>query len=123
MPTKLLILIVTLNTVVSQLFLKRAINGIGPPSQFDGVGRFILAAALSPWVYASLVLQVLGYVLWMFVLAREKLGVATASLGAGFYILMALSGWLVYGETLAPVQWLGILLITAGVVCVSMATI
>ena len=46
--------------------------------------------------------------------------VATASVGAGFYTLMALSAWLVYGETLSGVQWTGIVLVTLGVVCISL---
>jgi len=65
------------------------------------------------------VLQVLGYVLWLVIVAREKLGVATATIGAGFYALMALSAWLIYGEALSALQWLGIFLVTCGVVCIS----
>jgi len=36
----------------------------------------------------------------MVIVSREKLGVATAGVGAGFYSLVALSAWLVYGEAL-----------------------
>ena len=74
----------------------------------------------SPWIYASITLQIVSYVMWMLIVAREKLGVATATVGAGFYTLMALSAWLVYGETLSPVQWAGIALVTLGVVCISL---
>ncbi len=42
----------------------------------------------------------LSYGLWMVIVSREKLGVATAGVGAGFYALVALSAWLVYGEAL-----------------------
>jgi drug/metabolite transporter (DMT)-like permease len=56
----------------------------------------------------------------MVIVSREKLGVATASVGAGFYVLMALSAWLIYGETLSPLQWTGIVLVTLGVVCISL---
>jgi uncharacterized membrane protein len=57
----------------------------------------------------------------MILLTRVKLGVATASAGAGFYILTALLAWASYGENLSPAQWVGVGLITAGVVCVSMS--
>lgn len=120
MPTRILIIAVTINAVISQLLLRRALTEIGSPSGFASVPRFIGSAALSPWVYASLVLQVLGYVLWMIVISKEKLGVATASIGAGFYVLMAFSAWLIYGETLSGLQWIGIFLVTIGVVCVSL---
>jgi drug/metabolite transporter (DMT)-like permease len=33
---------------------------------------------------------------------------------------MALSAWFVYGETLSPMQWTGIALVTLGVVCISL---
>jgi drug/metabolite transporter (DMT)-like permease len=54
--------------------------------------------------------------MWMLIVSREKLGVATASICAGFYSLMALSAWLVYGETLSALHWTGIPLVTMGVV-------
>jgi drug/metabolite transporter (DMT)-like permease len=82
--------------------------------------RFIGGAALSPWIHASITLQILSYVMWMLIVSREKLGVATATVGAGFYTLMALSAWLVYGETLSPVQWTGIALVTLGVIFISL---
>ncbi len=56
----------------------------------------------------------------MLIVSREKLGVATASVGAGFYTLMALSAWLVYGETLSPCSGRASLLVTLGVVCISL---
>jgi drug/metabolite transporter (DMT)-like permease len=61
----------------------------------------------------------LGYFLWMILISREKLGVATASVGAGFYILMPLCAWTLYGESLSYLQWCGISLLTAGIICVS----
>jgi drug/metabolite transporter (DMT)-like permease len=120
MPLRVLLVVFTLNAVVSQLLLRRATNGLGgSPASLSALPGFIGQAAVSPWIYASLTLQVLSYVLWMVIVSREKLGVATASVGAGFYALVALSAWLVYGETLSPLQWIGIALITGGVVCIS----
>lgn len=123
MLIKLLIAVIAINTVASQLLLKRAIADIGSPSGLATLPKFIENAALSSWVYASLSLQVIGYILWMIVVSHEKLGVATATLGSGFYILMAFSAWIFFGETLTAVQWLGIGLITAGVICVSLGQV
>ena len=123
MPLRLLLVAVTVNAVINQLLLRRALNELGNPSSLSGLPRFIGNAALSPWIYGSVALQILGYVLWMLVVSREKLGVATASIGAGFYILMALSAWLIYGETLSPLQWTGIILVTLGVVCISLGQV
>jgi drug/metabolite transporter (DMT)-like permease len=123
MPLRFLFGAFTVNAVLSQLVLRGALNELVSPSSLSGLPRFIGSAALSPWIYASVSLQVLGYVMWMLIVSREKLGVATASIGAGFYTLMALSAWLVYGETLSALQWTGILLVTMGVVCISLGNV
>jgi len=120
MTTRYLFLAFTINSVISQLVLRRGLLDLGSPTSFMGLPRFIGSAALSPWIYASVTLQILSYVMWMLIVTREKLGVATATVGAGFYTLMALSAWLVYGETLSPLQWMGIALVTLGVACISL---
>jgi drug/metabolite transporter (DMT)-like permease len=123
MPNKTLIVVVTLNAVLSQLVLRYALKPIGRLEGLSDVPRFIAGVVSAPWVYASLALQVLGYVLWMILISREQLGVATASVGAGFYLLMALSAWMIYGEALTPVQWFGIVFVTFGVVCISLGPV
>jgi drug/metabolite transporter (DMT)-like permease len=120
MPIRFLIVAFTVNSVISQLVLRRGLQVLGSPANLAALPRFLGNAALSYWIYASITLQILSYVMWMLIVSREKLGVATATVGAGFYTLMALSAWLVYGETLSPVQWAGIALVTLGVVCISL---
>jgi drug/metabolite transporter (DMT)-like permease len=119
MPTRLLIVAVTVNAVLGQLLLKRALVILGGRAALATLPKFILDAATTPLVYVSLAIQGLGYFLWIVLISREKLGVASASVGAGFYILMPLCAWAIYGESLTAVQWLGISLITVGVTCVS----
>jgi drug/metabolite transporter (DMT)-like permease len=119
MPSKLLFAALTVIAVAGQLLLRRATTELGgPPTGWSALPRFVAQAALSPWIYAAVGLQILGYVLWLVIVAREKLGVATATIGAGFYVLMALSAWLIYGESLSPLQWTGVALVTCGVVCI-----
>lgn len=112
---KLLIFVVTLNSLASQVLLKRAVQSLGTPGSMADVWPFFKAAAQSPPVYLSLVLQVVGYALWMVVISREKLGVAVAVMGSAFYIAIALLGWVVFDEPLSPLQWAGVLLITLGI--------
>ena len=119
MATRLLFIAFTVNSVISQLVLRRGLQDLGSPVIFAGLPGFVRGAALSPWIYASITLQILSYVMWMLIVSREKIGVATATVGAGFYTLMALSAWLIYGETLSPLQWTGIGLVTLGVICIS----
>lgn len=120
MPTKILFIAFTVNSVISQLILRRGVQSLDSPTSLLGVPRFIGHAALSPWIYSSIALQVLSYLMWMLIVSREKLGVATATVGAGFYTLMALSAWIIYGETLSNWQWAGIAMVTLGVVCISL---
>jgi drug/metabolite transporter (DMT)-like permease len=119
MPTYLLIVAVTVNAVVGQLLLKHALATLGGRAALETMSKFILDAATSPWIYTSIAVQGLGYFLWMILISREKLGVATASVGAGFYVLTPLCAWALFGESLSNVQWFGIGLITVGVTCVS----
>ena len=118
MTLYLLVLITTLCTIGGQLILKRAMVTL-KPLQSQGIFEFLFGAALSPMVWAALALQVLGYVAWMFVISREKLSVAFALSGSTFYLLMAAASWFFYGERLVPLQWLGLALISVGVVLVT----
>jgi drug/metabolite transporter (DMT)-like permease len=122
-PANLFLVGFTLNAVISQLVLRRALRTIVTPSSFSDLPRFIGNAALSPWIYGSLTLQVISYVLWMLIVSREKLGVAAASAGAGFYLLLAVFAWILYGETLSPLQWAGMIFVTFGVACISLGGI
>ncbi|MDQ3269672.1 MAG: EamA family transporter [Pseudomonadota bacterium] len=119
MSVYLLILITTLSTIAGQLVLKRAVTGLKPVLQTGGPLEFLLGAATSPLVIAALSLQVLGYVAWMFVLSKEKLSVAFALSGSSFYLLMALASWYFFDERLSATQWLGLLLISTGVILVT----
>jgi drug/metabolite transporter (DMT)-like permease len=118
--TYLMIATTTLCTLAAQLILKRAVNSPAMRAELaDGPLQFILGAAVHPLVWLALVLQVLGYVVWFFVLTREKLAVSFALSGAMIYILTALLAWGFYGERLSAQQWLGIALISAGVLFVA----
>lgn len=120
MPTKFLIIVITVNAILGQLVLKHALNTLGGRAALTTLPRFVADATTSPWIYASVAIQGVGFFLWMMLISREKMGVATASVGAGFYILMPLCAWALYGESLANLQWVGIGLLTLGVICVSL---
>jgi len=120
MSVYLLILIATLCTLGGQLILKPAVLGLKSLLQAGPI-EFLIGAATSPQVIAALGLQVLGYVAWLFVLSKEKLSIAFALSGASFYILMAFASWLFYGERLSAAQWLGLLMISVGVILVTAA--
>lgn len=118
--TYLLIATTTLCTLVAQMILKKAVNMPGMKSALaEGPLQFVMAAAFHPLVWTALCLQVLGYVVWFFVLTREKLAVSFALSGALIYTITAFAAWYFYGERLSALQWTGILMISVGVMFVA----
>lgn len=116
----LMILFVTCSTLGSQLLIKSAVVGIAartpPPAGLD----WLMTVLMSPKVWGAVVIQGVGFLVWIAVVSRVKLGPAFATSGAFFYILLAAAGWYLYGERLAPLQWAGIALVSAGVLMISL---
>ncbi|KZC39345.1 MULTISPECIES: hypothetical protein [Rhodanobacter] len=118
----LMIAFVTLSTMASQLLVKNGVNNIAKNMpDLKGV-QWLMAVVLSPSIITAVVIQGVGFLVWVVVVSRVKLGVAFAISGGFFYFLIAISSWLLYGEKLALVQWAGLALITAGVLLMTLAT-
>lgn len=115
----LMILFVSCSTLGSQLLIKRALLQLAVQDPDLKGFNWLLAAMLSPGVLTAVAIQGLGFTVWVVVVSRVKLGLAFAISGASFYILMAAVSWWLYGERLAPVQWAGIVFISAGVLMLS----
>lgn len=116
----LMIIFVTLTTLGSQLLLKHAVLAI---SQRDTVPKgavWLIEMLCSPAVLAAVALQAVGFTAWMFVVSKVKLGVAFSIQGAFFYTLLALISWWFYGERLCFWQWVGIALVSSGVLLISL---
>lgn len=117
----LMIVLVTLTTLGGQVLIKDAVMGIGARTPVPTGLGWAWAVAGSPKIWASIAVQALGFLAWAAVLSRMKLGPAYASFGAFFYLLLALTGWWLYDERLAPVQWWGVALVSVGVVMMSVS--
>ncbi|KAF1719306.1 SMR family transporter [Pseudoxanthomonas wuyuanensis] len=115
----LMILFVTCSTLGSQLLIKHALVRLAARSPTLSGMEWLFAALFSPTVIAAVLVQGVGFIVWMVVVSRVKLGIAFAISGAFFYVLMAVLSWVLYGERLAVWQWIGIALISAGVLMVS----
>lgn len=116
----LMIVFVTCSTLGSQLLVKRAVTLIAQRDPVPQGIQWLLAACFSPYVITAVVIQGIGFIVWVVVVSRVKLGMAFAISGAFFYILIALSSWLLYGERLAAPQWLGLVLVSSGVLLMSL---
>jgi multidrug transporter EmrE-like cation transporter len=115
-----MILFVTCSTLGSQLLIKDAVVRIATRNPAPVGMDWLLAVVMSPKVWAAVLVQGVGFTVWIVVVSRVKLGPAFATSGAFFYILLAAVSWYLYGERLAPLQWLGIVLVSAGVLMISM---
>lgn len=116
----LMIVFVTCSTLGGQLLVKHAVTQIAAREPALAGWHWLLAAMLSPGVLAAVVLQGIGFAVWVVVVSRVKLGVAFAISGSFFYVLLALLAWWLHGDKLAIGQWMGIVLISVGVLMVSL---
>ena len=121
--TYLLIAFSSLSALGAQLLLKRVISDPATKAALaNGPVSFLDATLSQPLTWLAILVQGAGYITWLFVLSREKLAVSFAVSGSAFYLLTALSAWYFYSENLTVYQWLGIILISAGVVLVANAS-
>lgn len=117
----MMIVFVTCSTLGGQLLLKQAIMGLAARSSRLQGAHWLLAAFQEPAVWVAIAIQGVGFVVWLVVISRMKLGLAFALAGACLYLLMPTVSWWLYGERLAPLQWAGIVFISAGILLLSLS--
>jgi drug/metabolite transporter (DMT)-like permease len=100
----------TLILASGQILFKRVGLALQGQSGLDA----ILVAVRQPSLYAALVLYAAATLLWIWILSRVTLMQAYPWVAVGT-IIVPLLGWLQFGERVAPVFWLGVALIIAGV--------
>lgn len=81
----------------------------------------MIAVLFHPWVAAGVLLLIVWTLLHMAMLSWADLTFVLPVSSIG-YVLSALSGRFFLGETVSPMRWVGIGLITLGVVVVSRTT-
>jgi len=112
MKNILLIFIVAVNTVVSQLLLKKGVMELD-------LSRFniylVARIARSPFILVCFIMQLCSFVIWLVVISNTKLGYALGFAGAFLYLLIPLLSRLIYGERLTTLQWIGLFFISAGI--------
>ena len=116
----ILIFASTMCTLIAQLLLKHVVGAPAAKAHMAADPlQFIVHAMLTPLTWFALSIQVLGYLIWLFVLSREKMAVAFAISGSVFYLVTALASWHFYSERLSAGQTVGIFLISVGVFLVA----
>lgn len=109
---------VSLNAI-AQLLLKRGMVEVGHFDLAAGQLATVLPkVVLSPFVVGGIASYALSIGLWLVVLSRVDVSAAYPFLSIGFVISAVIGFWL-FGESLGPARILGITLVCAGVVMIS----
>lgn len=83
----------------------------------DLVGIPFVTHMLSiPAIWMVAAAQLLGFILWGFVISRFEIGLANALVGSSYYLLSAVVGMLLFQEYLTFAQWIGIFFISLGAI-------
>jgi multidrug transporter EmrE-like cation transporter len=115
-----LILVAAFFGVCGQLTLKMGMTQVGRLGA-DALAepvQVLVRVATSPLVVGGLALYVAGAGVWMMVLSRSALSFAYPILAIGYAITPVLA-WVLLGESVNTIRWLGIAFICLGVVVVS----
>jgi drug/metabolite transporter (DMT)-like permease len=116
MITYLLIAFSTVCNLFAQLALKHVVSlPVMRSALQEGPLAFVFAMTMERMTWLALCLQISGYLVWFFVLARAKFAVAFAFSGALFYLMTAIAAWQFFDERLTVSQWFGLTLISSGV--------
>ena len=114
---------IAFGTIIAQIILKKGLILLGGIDFSSGVMVEIIRVMHSPYVMSAFFLQGIIALFWIYLLSRTQLVYLFTMSGAFFYIFLSLASWMVLGERLSLVQWLGVLLISAGVVCFNYQTL
>jgi len=113
------VLLTSCSTVACQLLTKHGLRRLAPLDfPGDPLGTFT-AVITSPFIVAGVAVQVLGFGVWLTVIARANLTWAVGVAGALTLLLTALLNWLLLGERVSAVQALGVVLLALGIVLLS----
>ena len=82
--------------------------------QFRSLIRYFALAVFNPWVIVGMIMELAYFFLWLVVLSWADLSWALP-MHAIEYILVALLALVLLGEEINTDRWIGIVLITAGV--------
>ncbi|HBK07463.1 MAG TPA: small multi-drug resistant family protein [Acetobacteraceae bacterium] len=120
LPVLGLVLLSVSLSAVAQVLFKLGMSSEAVRAALAGGSpvRTALAVFLSPGVLGGLSLYGIGTVLWLGVLSRIEVSQAYPFVGLGF-VLTALIGYALFGDTLGPTRIGGIALIMAGIFLIS----
>ncbi len=116
MKTAYLLLIVIVANAAGNIVLGYGMHQVGDIASYSPLAMIQggMRAFTNPWVTAGVILLLIFFVAHALVLSRADLSYVLLVTSIG-YVLVAVLGWLVLGETISTGRWAGTVLITFGV--------
>lgn len=107
---------------LGQLLLKFGMRQVGPVSGsvLSNPVPFLLAMFSNPLILIAVPLYAGGFVIWSIVLSKLDLSYAYPFLALA-YVLVPLLSWLILGEHIPTMRWIGIVVVCIGLVLVGWA--
>ena len=116
-----LVVVSVLLGVLGQLLLKMGMTQVGSLESEGGLGGLVrvgIRVFSNMKVIGGFAAYGVSSLFWIVVLSRINLSLAYPMLALNF-VLVPLTAWLLLGEQVPPLRWLGIGIIVAGVVIIS----
>ena len=112
------ILIAVLLAVIGQLLVKRGLNLLGPIDFSAGLIFTYVTIFTSPLVIIGTLSYTSSIFFWLYALTRVDLSFAYPFLALS-YVLVILASWLILGEHIPVLRWIGVFIIALGVLVVA----
>lgn len=118
MPVLVLILAAIFLAVIGQILVKKGLNSFGQIDFSSGLIRNFVRIYLSPMVLIGTFIYLSSAFFWIYALTKVDLSFAFPFLSLS-YVLIILASWLLLGESIPLLRWIGVIVICIGVFLVS----
>jgi len=120
-PNLILLFVLVVMQVLGNVGISYGIKQVGEivtinPGVLIQIGSAILS---NGWVLLGILLQIISLLLYLTAISRMDLSYVLPIMSFS-YVLTTLFAWLILGEHISPVRWVGTLLVTIGVSIVSL---
>ena len=120
MSNIIFLLITVMFAASGQILVKKGINSLGQIEFTSGLVAAYFKIFTSPFVISGTLLYTFSIFLWLYILSKVDLSFAAPFL-AFTYVLFMLGSWLVLGESIPIMRWIGIFVICVGLLLTSSA--
>jgi multidrug transporter EmrE-like cation transporter len=102
-------------TIAGQLLLKKATSSQRLRFDASNLVPSLMALAANPFLLAWILFAGVSAALWIYVLSRFELSLAFPVSTTLSYILILVLSWLLFGEQMSVMRWIGIGLMCVGI--------